>query len=195
MNKQKPINLILLGDPAAGKATQAAHLVRKYGLYDLDMGKILRRPKNKKSGHYAKTAGKGILTRTRFVRNIFRKIIPKVKPAQGILFDGTPKMLGEAKMVRQLLAKNGRGKNIFFIYLAIPEAEMARRAVARRTGQGARRPDDSLFALKNRMRYYRTQIRAIKKFYGSHYPSVKISGLGTRTEVRRRLVNWIEARR
>ena len=34
-----PLNIILLGDPAAGKATQSKLLMQKFPLYDLDMGK------------------------------------------------------------------------------------------------------------------------------------------------------------
>ena len=42
--KRKPFNLILLGDPAAGKATQVALIVKRYGMFDFDMGHELRRP-------------------------------------------------------------------------------------------------------------------------------------------------------
>ena len=42
-----PLNIILLGDPAAGKATQAKLLVKKYKLYDFDMGAELMRRRKK----------------------------------------------------------------------------------------------------------------------------------------------------
>ncbi len=39
--KFPPFNLILLGDPGAGKATQAAYFAKKYNMFDFDMGKEL----------------------------------------------------------------------------------------------------------------------------------------------------------
>ncbi len=42
MKNVQPLNIILLGDPAAGKATHGKYLAAKYNLYDLDMGHELR---------------------------------------------------------------------------------------------------------------------------------------------------------
>ena len=78
MGTKIPFNLILLGDIASGKATQAVRLVRKYRMYDFDMGAILRTPKYKKLGCYEEIGGKGKLTSTEVVRKIFREIIPKI---------------------------------------------------------------------------------------------------------------------
>ena len=190
MGTKIPFNLILLGDIASGKATQAVRLVRKYRMYDFDMGAILRTPKYKKLGRYEEIGGKGKLTPTEVVRKIFREIIPKIKPSQGILFNGTPKMIGESKLVRRLLEKNGRGEHTIFIYISIPEKEIFARAALRREGR-KRRADDSMRSLKNRMRYYRTHIRAVKALYRKSYPSAEISGLGTREQVFKRLVAHI----
>ena len=41
-DSKAPLNIILLGDPAAGKATHGKFLADKYKLYDLDMGRELR---------------------------------------------------------------------------------------------------------------------------------------------------------
>ena len=41
-NSGNPLNIILLGDSAAGKATHGKYLAKKYRLYDLDMGRELR---------------------------------------------------------------------------------------------------------------------------------------------------------
>ena len=41
VKKQAPtFNIILLGDPGAGKATQAAYFAKKYDMLDYDMGKV-----------------------------------------------------------------------------------------------------------------------------------------------------------
>ncbi len=190
---KKPLNIILLGDPGAGKATQACRLVRKYKLYDLDMGKILRAPKNRKIGRYGETAGKGIMSPTDFVRGLFGSIIPKVSSKRGILFDGTPKMPAEARYVARLLQKHGRD-DVVFIYLSIPLREaLARRANrTNENGKAVKRRDDSDSAFARRFRYYRTRSQKAIVFFRSKYPSRKISGVGTREAVFERIVKAVE---
>ncbi|RJQ29581.1 nucleoside monophosphate kinase [Candidatus Parcubacteria bacterium] len=196
MKKEKPFNLILLGDPAAGKATQAARLVKRYGLYDLDMGRELRSPKMQKTISYAVTAGKGMLTPTRFVRQIFERVIRVTPKTQGILFDGTPKMVGEAKFVARLLGKYKR-QNPLVIYLSIPLRETLERAGRRREYVGrklAKREDDTDRGIKNRLKYYRTQIRRVVSFFKKHYTFTTISGMGTRDQIARRILSWLKPR-
>src|SRR4051812_14218281 len=104
--KTTPLNIILLGDPAAGKATQAAFLVKKYPLYDLDMGKELRILKRKDPKVRALLEGsydKGNLTQTDLVRSIHKQRIESTPKNKGILFDGNPKMVGEARLITKWL--------------------------------------------------------------------------------------------
>ncbi len=86
----KPFNLILLGDPAAGKATQAAWLVKKYKLYDLDMGLELRKRRRsdaRLNSRLEANYDKGKLTPHRnLLCDIFRTIVNSVPKTQGILF-------------------------------------------------------------------------------------------------------------
>ena len=56
---QKPFNLILLGDPASGKGTQAVRLVKKYRFYDLDMGHEVRKPAAREQFDFAETTAVG----------------------------------------------------------------------------------------------------------------------------------------
>ena len=186
MKKGEPLNIILLGDIAAGKATQVAFLTKRYPLYDLDMGKELRNPRFREIGRYDKTAGRGIVSPTFVVRNIFKERIPSIPASRGILFDGTPKMIGEAKLIRRLLKENGRNK-VLFIYLSIPFSEMVKRSRVR--WQSEKRPDDMKEGMKRRWTgYYQKHIYGkIIPYFSKHYPHKKISGMGTREEVWKRL--------
>ncbi len=194
MNKNKPINIILLGDPNAGKATQAGFLIKKYKLFDLDMGAELRKPALVKKHDYAGRVGKGILAKTVVVQNIFRDfLLNKIPERQGILFNGTPKKISEAKLVAGLLKKTDRSDPLF-IYLYIPFAEIVKRArlrVEKVNGRLTKRPDDSPEAMKNRMKYYRTDIARVIKFFNSQYKHKKISGLGSRQEVKKRIADYL----
>ncbi len=192
MNKstsKKPFNLILLGDPASGKATQAARLVKKYSFYDFDMGRELRKPTVRRRFDYARTAGMGKLTPTWLVRDIHRHVIRAVPRGQGILFDGTPKMIGEAKLVARLLRQHKRS-DPKVIYLSVPMSETIKRAEKRREYAGGKlikRSDDRERAIKNRRRYYAEQVTRVVAFFKKKYVFKKISGLGTRAEVWKRI--------
>ena len=172
-----PLNIILLGDPGAGKATQATLLVKAARMYDLDMGEILRKMPVPRA---IMDAGKLMPTAT--VREIFREQVGGVPVRQGILFNGTPKMLGEAKLVRKLLDENGRGRGrVLVVYLAVPRATVHERTA----GRG--RADDAAEALANRFRYYRKNIAAVVAYFRTQYTFARVSGVGTVAEVHERI--------
>lgn len=191
-----PLNIILLGDPAAGKATQAKFLISKYKLLDLDMGQEMRHILNGKGSKTLKkslkeTTNKGKLAPTAIVRAIHKEKILKAPKSKGILFDGTPKMIGEAKLVYKWMQQVKRTpENVIALYLHIPEKEVLKRAKNRveyYKGKFSKRPDDSFDSLKNRVKYYRKNIAQVVTFFKSKYSYKEINGLGTRTEVRKRI--------
>ena len=112
---------------------------------------------------------------------------------QGILFNGTPKMLGEAKLVTKWLKQKKRNK-ILFVYLSIPLKETIRRMTSRKTyfrGKFSKRPDDNNHALKNRIAYYKKNIARVVKFFKKLYPFIKIPTLGSIPEAKKRLIHKI----
>ena len=199
MAKDKnPINIILLGDPAAGKATHGKFLARKYHLYDLDMGRELRALENnkvlRKKYKLDKTLDSGKLTPTELVRNLLHDRIHATPSKQGILFNGTPKMMGEAKLVSKWLRQEKRNQ-VLFVYLAIPLKETMRRMTSRKTyfkGKFSKRPDDNNKALKNRIAYYKKNISQVVKYFKGLYPFMSISTLGTIPEAKNRLITKLE---
>lgn len=185
MKRQKPFNLILLGDPAAGKATQVALIVKRYQMFDFDMGRELRRPIVRKTFDYDSSTAKGKLTPTKVVRAILSEKIVTTDPSKGILFDGVPKMVGEARLLARQLKKIGR-RDPFVIYLTIPLAESYRRRMKRG------RKDDTEEAFRNRMAYYRHDVARAVAFLKTIYAFKKISGLGTRKQVAARIEKEIK---
>lgn len=184
-----PFNIILLGDPASGKATQANKLARKYRMYDLDMGKEVKKPASLAQYDYAHTTAIGKLTPTAVVRKIFENAIGSIPTNRGIIFNGTPKMINEAKLVARLLKQNKRSDPLF-IYVHISAAETLKRALKRHeymNGKLVRRDDDSERALRNRRRYYKEQIAYVVEFFKERYEFRKISGMGTEAEVAARI--------
>lgn len=199
MTHTLPINIILLGDPAAGKATHAKHLCRKFNMYDLDMGKELRKVKNadRKKLRLDQTYDKGKLSPTQIVRKILHDKIHSTPKNKGILFDGTPKMLGEAKLVFKWLKAEGR-TNPLVIYLTIPMRETIRRMTERKAdfaGKFGKRPDDNISALKERVKYYRKNIKEVVSYFKKQYRFKKISSNAPVPKVRGVLVKLIQHNR
>jgi adenylate kinase family enzyme len=172
----KPFNLILLGDPAAGKATQAAWIAKRYGMFDFDMGQELRRPAVRKMFDYEHSTARGKLTPTRIVRGIMCEKITRTNLSKGILFDGFPKMAGEARLLVRQLKKTGRSAPLV-IYLHVS----AKEAYHRRMKRG--RKDDTQEALVNRIAYYRKDVARTVAFFKTIYTFKKISGLGAPKQV------------
>ncbi|MDE2312075.1 MAG: nucleoside monophosphate kinase [Patescibacteria group bacterium] len=194
-----PLNIILLGDPAAGKATHGAFLAKKYRLYDLDMGRELRAlehdQKLRKKYRLDKTLDSGKLTPTELVRRLLHDRIHATPKTQGILFDGTPKMIGEAKLVAKWLRQEKR-QRVLFVYLSIPLKETMRRMTSRTTyfkGKFSKRPDDNNKALKNRVAYYKKNISQVVKYFQSLYPYLKVSTLGSIPQARTRLITKLRS--
>lgn len=198
MSNPSPINIILLGDPAAGKATHGKFLEARYKLYNLDMGQELRSIKKQEVRSKYKlgdTLDKGKLTPTEIVRKILQDRIHNTPKTRGILFNGTPKMLGEAKLVAKWLGAEKRD-NVLFVYLSIPLKETIRRMTSRKTyfkGKFSKRPDDNNRALKNRIVYYKKNISQVVRFFKKLYPDVKISTFGSITQAKKRLIDKIDS--
>lgn len=180
MQKKKPFNLILLGDPAAGKETQSKWIAKQYRMFDFDMGHELRRPETKRRFDYDRATARGKLTPTWIVREIFRHNIAGTPRSKGILFDGAPKMVGEARLVVAWLKREKREKPLV-IYLHIPVAEILKRTEKRG------RKDDAREALMNRIAYYRTDVAKTIAFFKTIYCFKKISGAGTPAAVAKKI--------
>jgi len=187
MEKRAPFNVILLGDPASGKGTQAARLAKKYGMYNFDMGVEVRKPAVRKKYDYAKTTGQGNLTPTRVVREILKHTIRATPKSRGILFNGHPKMIGEARLVAKWLREAGRS-DPFVMYLYVTKKD-----VLKRTGK-RERDDDNLKALRNRERYYREQIARVVKFFKARYDFARVSGRGSKALVWKRIQREVARR-
>ena len=128
----------------------------------------------------------GKLTPTVLARRIMRETLDRVPRSRGILFDGHPKMLGEAKLMAHQLGTQRRADPLV-VYLSIPFSEVVRRAEKRG------RSDDQPNALRNRIAYYRVHMAAAVRFYRRRYAFRKVSGIGTRDAVFARLRKVIDA--
>src|SRR5205085_2602712 len=105
------MNIILLGPPGAGKGTQASRLVEERGMVQLSTGDMLRAEKNAGTplGERIKAVmDAGELVSDEIVDQLIDDQLGRLKPDQGIIFDGYPRTLAQAQSLDRLLAAHGR---------------------------------------------------------------------------------------
>jgi len=104
-------NLVIFGPPGAGKGTQSAAIKDHLGVFHLSTGDMLREAIKAETptGVLAKTyteAGK--LVPDEVVIKIVDEKVASIAANQGVLFDGFPRTLDQAKSLDALLEHNGR---------------------------------------------------------------------------------------
>jgi adenylate kinase len=191
----QPITIILLGDIAAGKGTHAAFLKKQYRCIELDMGRELRALKMRNAKVAKQLAGssdKGKLAQTSIVREILHDFIAAAPPTKGLLFNGNPKMVGEARLTKKWLSEAGRDPNrTIVLYLKITKTETIKRMTGRSIAEN--RADDNLQALENRLIYYRINITAVCEYFKRHFTFRTVSSMGDIATVEKNLEQPINA--
>ena len=105
------MKLILLGPPGAGKGTQAARLVEKFGIPQLSTGDMLRAAKNSGTEMGKKVAdvmARGDLVTDDIVIGLIAEQLDGEAGKHGLIFDGFPRTLAQADALDALLAEKGR---------------------------------------------------------------------------------------
>ncbi len=155
--------VIFLGPPGAGKGTQAAHIVERYGIPQLSTGDMLRAAVKAQSpvGLKAKAImDAGNLVSDDVVAAIIEERIEADDCARGFLLDGFPRTIPQAEMLDAILAKMGLSVDVV-IELKVDEAALIERLRSRVRETLARgetlRPDDNEETFAKRLGVYREQ--------------------------------------
>ena len=126
------MNLVLLGPPGSGKGTQAERIAREFNLRVFSTGDILRqlsreeRPLGRKIKEILR---RGELVPEEIMVEILADFLTKEK-REGILFDGYPRNLKQAKILTSRLEKLG-GVSLA-IYLKVRSGVVVKRLGSRR---------------------------------------------------------------
>ncbi len=174
-------NLVIFGAPGSGKGTQSENLINHYGLFHISTGDVLR--SHIKGGtELGKTASAyindGKLIPDELMINILENVLEEnpEKTEKGVIFDGFPRTIEQAKALKEMLEKRNANVNIV-IGLDVPEDELVTRLLKR--GQESGRSDDNLETIKKRLDVYHNQTSPLREYYINEGNYAAINGLGS----------------
>ena len=102
------MNIVIFGPPGAGKGTQSKFIVKKYNIYQLSTGDLLRNEiKNgtELGSKISSIMNSGELVSDKIVSDLIEKFISNEDYKNKIIFDGYPRTLIQAKNLDILLKK------------------------------------------------------------------------------------------
>lgn len=130
--------ILLMGPPGAGKGTQAALLVEKYGIPHISTGDMFRAAVKEGTslGLEAKRyMDSGQLVPDSVTIGIVKERLAKPDCQQGFILDGFPRTLEQAAALDSTLAELGI-RLTRVINIAAPDSELVRRMTGRRICKG-----------------------------------------------------------
>lgn len=163
------MRLILLGPPGAGKGTQAKRLVEEHGIPQLSTGDMLRAAVKAETpvGLKAKDImARGDLVPDEVVNQIVADRVDMDDCANGFILDGFPRTVAQAEALDAILAERELALDAV-IELRVDEEVLAERVATRVAESGGEvRPDDTVEALRHRLKVYREQTAPLIDYYG-----------------------------
>jgi adenylate kinase len=206
--QQKPFKIfVVLGRSGSGKGTQVEMLQKKIkGIYHIETGALLRdlsREKNSLGQKVKMTLNRGELVPYSFVAYLWTKELLRVfsqkKRWQGVVFEGSPRKLVEAKMMDQAIHFIF-GIQPIAIYIEVSQAEarqrLLKRLVCSKCGQPvpyrllttsitrcpscqaklSRRSDDTPQAIKERLEFFRRNVLPCLRHYQKDKRLIWVNG-------------------
>ena len=197
------MQLILMGAPGAGKGTQAAELVKKYGIPQISTGDMFRAAvkEGTELGKKAEACMKsGALVPDEVTIGIVKERLSKEDCAKGFILDGFPRTVEQADALEKILSE--LGKNLTAVLnIHVPFEDLIERAVGRRICKGCgatyhvkfnptkkenicdecggelyQRADDNEETMKNRLSVYEKSTRPLIEYYKKAGKYTEIDG-------------------
>ena len=170
---------IIFGPPGSGKGTQASQIEKEFHLVHLSTGDILRSEVKRGSEigkEVARIMAAGDLVPDDVIVRIVRKRLPESEVGEGVLLDGFPRTLEQARALDEMLASEGHQVD-FVIALDVPEDVLVERILHRAAIEG--RADDTREAIAERMHEYHKLTEAVLDYYRRRGVRViEVDGMG-----------------
>jgi adenylate kinase len=219
--KTRPVNLILLGPPGAGKGTQARMLEEKFGFVQLSTGDLLRGAvaAGSEAGKAAKAVMEaGELVSDQIVLAILKERLEQPDVAKGTILDGFPRTEAQAAALDELMTERGDAISAV-ISLEVDDEAMVARVAGRYTCAGCgegyhedfkqparpgicdkcqstgfnRRADDNSETVRTRLSAYHAQTAPLISYYTARGTLSAVPAMGKITEIAASLSDVVAA--
>lgn len=214
------MKLVLLGPPGAGKGTQAAMLVEKFGIPQISTGDMLRAAVKEQSpmGIKAKQyMDSGALVPDAVVVGIVQERLQQDDCQSGFILDGFPRTVAQADALKASLAELGKNLDAV-VSLDVDTEALVERLTGRRTcgscgkgfhlkfdppgadgncsacgGELVHRDDDKEATIRNRMDVYHQQTAPLEDYYRNEGLLKSIDGMQEIPAVQQQILAALQA--
>lgn len=174
------LNIVIFGPPGAGKGTQSAKLIEKYGLTHLSTGDVFRKNIKEETelGVLAKSyIDKGQLVPDEVTIGMVKNFISDNQNDSGFIFDGFPRTIAQGEALDSMLDEMGMAISVV-LALEVDEDELVRRLLERGKTSG-RKDDQDEGTIRNRFKEYMDKTEPLLGYYGGQGKVNRIKGVGS----------------
>ena len=160
------LNIALFGPPGAGKGTQAALLVEKYGLIHLSTGEMLRdeikrnTPLGEEVRHLMEA---GHLVSDEIVVELVKERMEEAKSPKGFILDGFPRTIKQAEILDKIFVEHDT-EVALMLALFLDDETIIKRILHRSNVEG-RSDDADITIIRTRIKNYYEQTEVVKEHY------------------------------
>tara|TARA_Y100000590_G_scaffold201729_1_gene229235 strand:+ start:941 stop:1582 length:642 start_codon:yes stop_codon:yes gene_type:complete len=129
------VNLLIFGPPGAGKGTQAHYISKKFNLYQLSMGDLLRNEVKNKTEIGKKIdeiISQGDFVNDDIANKILKTFITNPIYRNKMIFDGYPRNINQANNLEVMLNADNQSINFIF-FLKVNREDIEKRILGRIT--------------------------------------------------------------
>ncbi len=194
MSDTTQTRLLIIGPPGAGKGTQAARIVERYGVPQISTGDIFRA--NIKAGtalgkRVSQIIEAGGLVPDELTNEIVADRLQADDVANGFLLDGYPRTVDQVHALDRVLEEDARALDAVLL-LEVDTDEVVSRLLGRAQIEG--RADDTEEVIRHRQEIYAEQTKPLVDLYGLRGKLVAVDGLGEVDDVTERIFTALDAK-
>ena len=170
------MNVIIFGPPGAGKGTQAINISKKFNLYQISTGDLLRNEVKNKTEigkDIENIISKGDFATDEIVNELIKKVIFDKNKKNKLIFDGYPRSVSQAKNLESMMNESNQ-KIDFIFFLNVSKDTIISRIEKRKVLE--KRADDNLTTILKRYETYMMTTKPVLDFYSKKSNFYEIDG-------------------